>query len=325
MTMRFSTNDVAASDKFAYWREAVCDSYVQLVCDSDSHTEFEGEILLDRWSRLSTSFVSGSNQTVERRRSDIARSNEASFLISLQCKKNGTVCQRGNTALLEPGDFALYSSIDPYLIKIPDGFSQLVLQIPRDTLLQRLPNADLLTGRRVAGTGELSALVNNNILNFTLNLAQANPKAQQCLQDTIVDLIATGLATLDHSKVELAKPAQNLMIRANAYINENIADPDLDRNNLANALGISLRRLSELFKLEGITIAAHIRQLRLQRIALDLADPRYQSQPISEIAMRWGIQNFQHFSTTFKRQFGASPRDYRLNTQGDQPTHSQQT
>ena len=149
MAILLSTNSVRQVERFAFWREAVCDAYVHLDCECSHPDEFDGEIVLNRLSRLSASFVSGSQQSVRRRRKDIARAGEESFLISLQMKREGSVSQHERSARLQPGDFALYSSVDRYRLELPDGFRQLVVQIPREDLLSRLPTADLLTGIRV--------------------------------------------------------------------------------------------------------------------------------------------------------------------------------
>lgn len=311
MATRFSTDEVCQKDKFAYWREAVCNSYVQLSCESDYRENFSGEIILNRLSKISASFVSGSNQIVQRRASDIAQACDASFLVSLQVEKQSTIEQRGKTAHLKPGDFALYSSTDPYVLTLPHDFRQLVIQIPRDILLRRLPNADILTGQRVSGANKLNSMLSGCLLTFAQSIELSSPIVQHCMQDTIVDLVATGLASLEASALELSNPERQLFINAKSYIQHNIADPDLDRTLLAKAVGVSVRRLSDVFKNEGTPIATQIRKVRLKRIASDLADMRFDTLSISNIAMRWGVNNFQHFSKTFRDQYAMSPREYR--------------
>ena len=163
MAELLSTRSVRRDDRFAYWREAICDSYVLLDCDAEQPRDFDGEILLNRLSSLSASFVTGSQQVVKRRRRDIARSGDASFLVSLQLEKSGVISQQGRHAELAPGDFALYSSADRYVIDVPHGFRQLVIQVPRDALLARLPQADLLTGITVPGKSAIGGIVYDSV------------------------------------------------------------------------------------------------------------------------------------------------------------------
>lgn len=91
MAELLTTRSVRQDDRFAFWREAICDSYVLLDCDSELPKEFNGEILLNRLPNLAASFVSGSQQVVKRRKRDIGRSDDESFLLSMQLEQGGMI------------------------------------------------------------------------------------------------------------------------------------------------------------------------------------------------------------------------------------------
>jgi len=312
MATLLSTNGVRRTERFGYWREAICDSYVLLDCHSDYPEQFDGEILLNRMSRLSTSFVSGSKQLVQRRRRDISRSSEESFLISLQLTNDGVIRQCGREAHLQPGDFTLYSSTDRYSLDLPDGFRQLVVQIPRDELLGRLPKADLLTGISISGKSPIGSVINDSVLRLVSTIDQSGDTVQQGIQDTIVDLFITGLASLEESKYELSKPEQQILLRADAIIRSNLHNPEFDRHSLAATMEMSVRRLSEIYQNDKRSISSTIRDMRLSRIAIDLRDSRYSRQTINDIAFRWGIGNQQRLIRNFKAQFGTTPSEFRV-------------
>jgi AraC-like DNA-binding protein len=309
--IHLSTASVHQRDRFAFWREAVCDAYVQLECISDSRTDFTGEIRLNRMPRISTSIVSGSQQLVRRRRHDISKATDEWFLLSIQLERNGLIQQCGRMAELGRGDFALYSSIDPYDLSLPDGFRQLVVQIPRLELLQRLPNADLLTGLTVSGASEIGGLVRDSVLRLIRAQVTANPATRRCLEDSIIDLCATGLTTLRGGEAVRTATENRLIHQADTIIAQRIRDPDLDRAEIAAALSVSVRRLSEVFQAEGTSVASKIRQLRLAGVASDLRNPQFAGWTVSAIAMRWGLNNMQHFSRIFREHYGITPREYR--------------
>lgn len=311
MTIVFSTDDVAMRDRFEFWRDSVCSSYVPLDCATTTRDNFDGTIELHRLSKISASFVNGSGQTVRRRKRDIGKATEASFLISLQLSKNGILEQSDRRAELKPGDFGLYSSIDRYALTLPDGFKQLVVQVPRAELLQRLPNADQLTGTVVSGSSDIGKLVNDSVVRLVRNVENANEAMLHCLQESIIDLVATGFASLTEVSYELSQPERMILMRAKAYIRDNLKDPELDRAVLARSMGLSVRRLSEIFHSDGSTIAATIREMRLRQIAADLVDPRYARTSISQLAIKWGVYNLSSFSRMFQSQYGTSPRAYR--------------
>ena len=291
MALVFSTEDQFPRNRLAFWREAVCESYVALDCTSEAPETFTGRIELHRLSKISASYVGGTQQDVRRRRCDIARDTKASFLVSIQMREQSVIQQGGRRAHLMPGDFALYSSIDPYSLNIPDGFLQLVIQMPRDDLLARLPHADLLTGTRVSGQGQIGRLVRESVSQLIAAVDGANEVLLSCLQDSVTDLIATGLASLDDATVTLSQPDRQVLLRAHAFLEVNLADPTLNREKLSAAMGLSVRRLGEIFQAHGQPIAATIREMRLQKIAADLLDPRNRHLSIRELAIKWGICN----------------------------------
>ncbi|WP_461012534.1 helix-turn-helix domain-containing protein, partial [Streptomyces capparidis] len=69
--------------------------------------------------------------------------------------------------------------------------------------------------------------------------------------------------------------------------------------------------LYTLFNAQGLTVAARIRQRRLEHCRRDLADPALRSRPVRAIAARWGFTDPAHFSRTFRAAYGITPRDHR--------------
>lgn len=310
---RYDTNNVSIADRFAFWRESVCDSYVQLGCEASDKNKFEGKIEIARHSALSISRVSGRAHTVERRKSDISASCDAYFLFSLQTGQSSQVSQFGQCATLLPGDMALYSSTDPYKLNLADDFSQTVVQLPAKKLIDRLPNAPMLTARSIDGQSGIGQLVRQNILAFADHISSAEPVLQALVQETLIDLIATGLASNRvEEKTELLYPEQHVMLQAKTFIRSNLGDPELDRNLVASQIGMSVRRLNEIFAKQNESISAFIRTMRLEGVAADLTDIRFAHQTISDIAFRYGFSNLQSFSTLFRAAYGSSPRAYRV-------------
>ena len=310
--MRYSTKGINNDrDRFSYWREAVCDTYVLLGCKSDVIERFHGGIVVERLPRISVSTVFSDTLTVNRRKKDISRSIDDCFLLSMQLKNKGHIFQHDRKAELLPGDFAIYSSTDTYQLLFPDSYKQLVFQFPKSDLMARLPNCELLTARKVSKANEIGQLVSGSLVDFSRIIGNPNELVQHYMQDTVLDLIATGLASLENSAFELSQPEQIIMLRAKSYIHAHLGNPSLSRKMVANAIGMSVRRLSDIFTNDGTTIAAYIRAKRLDQIARDLLNNLFHRQSINEIAFRWGFNNLQHFSKVFRNQYGLSPREYR--------------
>ncbi|WP_164933083.1 helix-turn-helix domain-containing protein [Tropicibacter alexandrii] len=315
-TASYSTSSVAARDRIAYWSEAVCDTFVQLGCDAPRTAPFSGSLRTTRHSSLTLSEVDGASHSVARRKRDILRADGEYFLLSLQCENTCALTQFDNRVLLKPGDMGLYDSAHPYLLELSQGFSQTVLQLPKQRLLERLPMARMMGGTRIDGQSALGRLVRENTLAISGHLASSDGAVAALLQETLIDLIATGLAASRGAEAELALPQQHAIMRARAFIAENIGDPDLDRTRVAAEVGLSVRRLNSIFAEAGSSIAEEIRRKRLDTVAAALRDPRFASLSISEIAMQCGFNNLQHFSTVFRGAYGVSPRAFRKRAEG---------
>jgi AraC-like DNA-binding protein len=94
------------------------------------------------------------------------------------------------------------------------------------------------------------------------------------------------------------------------YVNAHLADPELSAERVADALFISRRRLYQLFD-DGEGISGRIRRLRIERAKELLADPTRSMQGIGELSRQCGFTNSAHFSRTFRKIVGQTPREYR--------------
>ncbi|AXK37043.1 AraC family transcriptional regulator [Streptomyces armeniacus] len=102
-----------------------------------------------------------------------------------------------------------------------------------------------------------------------------------------------------------------LVLRIRAFIQQRLHDPELSPAAVASAHHISVSHLHRLFQEQGTTVAAWIRQQRLEAASQDLADPRLFEQPVRHIATRWGFTHPAAFSRTFRNHYGVPPTDYR--------------
>lgn len=94
------------------------------------------------------------------------------------------------------------------------------------------------------------------------------------------------------------------------YITANLNDPELSRERIAAACGVSVRTLSRMFRGQlGVPAAQYVIRLRLERVCGMLALPRVS---IKEIADRCGFRNAGFLTGQFRRHFGRTPKEYRF-------------
>jgi AraC family transcriptional regulator, positive regulator of tynA and feaB len=311
MYARYDTDLVPHRDRVAYWHDAVCETYVQLECEIADTDGFRGAIEIRRLSNLAVSEVGGTGGKVRRRDRDIRRASEEFFLLSLQLDQVATVRQRGDSVKLRPGDMAAYSSTEPYELCMENGFRQIVLQVPKTALLLRMPNAELLLGKRIDGASGIGRLIGQSIMRFSRCASGGREFLDDQIAAILADLFSAALSSICDSYVEFSSPTQLLLLRARSTIQQNFRDAQFDRLALAKSIGVSVRRLNEIFAKQGTSISEMIREMRLQMAAEELTDERKATLSVSDIAIRNGFSNFSHFSTVFRKRFQASPREWR--------------
>ncbi len=108
---------------------------------------------------------------------------------------------------------------------------------------------------------------------------------------------------------DLVAPARRRA--AEEHIRANLDDSGLTPDSVGRAVGISRRRVYELFAREGVGVAEYIRAARLDRVRQTLADPDAQARSIGAIAAAAGFPNQAHFSRLFRQTYGETARDYR--------------
>lgn len=106
----------------------------------------------------------------------------------------------------------------------------------------------------------------------------------------------------------LNRATQHLIRKAMAYIHTHSAEP-ISREAIADHIGISPDYLTDCFRQElGITPITYLRRYRIRQ-ACELL--RNTDQPITQIALSVGFADGTHFTHTFQREVGVTPKAYR--------------
>ena len=108
--------------------------------------------------------------------------------------------------------------------------------------------------------------------------------------------------------VEITNPQKELLDRLLHFMEKHYADPNLNVELLCAELDMSRPQLyRKLQTLTGLSVQEFIKSFRLKKAAAFL---RSGDMRISDIAYQTGFSDPQHFSKSFKIQFGISPTQY---------------
>jgi AraC-like DNA-binding protein len=230
--------------------------------------------------------------------------------IDVVAEGRGLVQQDGREARLGPGDVTFVDLSRPARWTMSPVrmaamvFPRALLPLPADGLAR-------LTAVRIPGDHGTGALVSSLARQLTGHLDELSPVDGARLGGAMVDLLTTALAARLEHPVPADTRQRALLVQMHAFIERHLGDPRLTPDAIAAAHHVSVRYLYTLFASEGQSVAAWVRQRRLERCRHDLRDPGLRDQPVSAIAARWGLPNAAHFSRAFRAAYGVSPVEYR--------------
>ncbi|WP_404900449.1 helix-turn-helix domain-containing protein [Priestia filamentosa] len=304
---------VEEQKRFSYWRDMICDVFVQLDASQLSRQTFTGRMKVGSLNDIQISEVWADPQLVVRSNHQIQKSREDYFLVSLQTAGQGYIEQDQRKAGLQPSDFVLYDSTRPYRLHFEQPFQQIVFQFPRSLLLARCGEAEQMTSVLIPGTQHpVSSMVSTLLRTVASSYLHLDSITQLRVAETTLDLLATTLSTISGVKLNEVHSMANLYrARARVFISAHLANSNLTPSLVAASQGISTRYLHKLFEAEGQSVATFIREQRLKQCRLDFGDPKQIQYTVMDIAFKWGFNDAAHFSRVFKRRFGVNPAEYR--------------
>ncbi|KIF66584.1 AraC family transcriptional regulator [Streptomyces sp. AcH 505] len=315
----FRTDDVAAADRFDYWRDCMA----KLMCPTDMTSAHDSEFKAE--SRLiqlgAVSVWPGQMQPLRWRRTPrlIRQSDPELYHLSLPFQGAVAIAQDDRTAVHRADQMYFIDTSLPFDCDVPDGPLRGVgLEIPK--ALVPLPEGDvarLLTRRLSArdGVGSLLAGLLGRLVDDAASFTDADGPR---LETVLVDLFTATLA--HHLDAQDAVPAEShrraLTLRVQAFIRAQLSDPELTPGMVAAAHHISTSHLHGLFRDQDLTVSGWIRHQRLEHARRDLSDPAQYAVPVHRIAARWGFTHHAVFSRAFCAAYGVPPRDYRQQSLG---------
>ncbi|MDG3017015.1 helix-turn-helix domain-containing protein [Speluncibacter jeojiensis] len=294
------------------WRRLISTSFVPLGVETPRMASFTGELRHCAVDGVGWSTIRATAHRVWRSGHQAATPSDPSYKVSVLLRGSGILVQDGREAVLGAGAFAIYDSDRPYTLEFADDFESLVLMFPRSML--DLPAASVREVTAVATTPDdpLGRVVSPYLTGIGADLRILAGPGGARLTHAAIDLISTACAAhLGLCGDVRPDPHRQLVTRIRRYIDDHLDDPALDPPQIAAAHFISTRHLHNLFRAEGETVAAWVRQCRLERCRRDLVDPVLTGVSVGAIGARWGLDDPAHLSRIFKSAFGASPKQYR--------------
>lgn len=251
--------------------------------------------------------IRGDACRAERTRRDVRLDDFDSYYAVFQIAGSSTVIRNDVASHLRVGDVALVDSTRPVTYISECGRAQWIsLVLPRQEFIshsgfepRHLP---VQSGMTTAGR-----LLFQLVSNFGQETDLSGP-ACSCMQLAIFDLL--GALTAPYiEQTNSSQYSDKLFARVCDVMRGRFRDPDINPQEVAAEVGISLRYLQKLFTTRNSTYSHLLTSLRLDHAAhlLRRRALTKSGQPLSTIAYACGYRDYAHFARSFRKHFGHVP------------------
>jgi AraC-like DNA-binding protein len=219
--------------------------------------------------------------------------------------------QGSREVYLQPGEMTFYDATQPHRIELPREFSKVLISIPRQLLQQRVPDIGNLTANKIPTAQGVGAVAATTIQSTVEHLHEMERHDFLKLREHVLDLFALSAGQMSKQSPCLSGYREMTLRRVKRFIAAHMSDHELNALRIAEATGLSIRYLNNLFNHEHTSLMRYLTRERLEACRCCLLNEKYKGVPISTIAVHHGFKNMSHFSRVFKQIYGVSPRDFR--------------
>ncbi len=240
----------------------------------------------------------------------IASRKAGHFILSYLKQGRAVFEQEGREAALKTGDIVLFDPMRP--LRIEAEMHVRSFDIVAERMKEIMPQVDGLTSIALKGD-HVSSLPLRRLLDQLADHAEHfTDEVSDRLADAIPHLVAASLAGTPQASACVSGPIEAYHRgRIREFVRNNLGNPDLDPEMVAEGVDLSPRHVHQLFSDEPMTLMRWIWTQRLRHCREELINPALRHRTIAEIAFRWGFSSQAHFSRMFRADSGHSPRDFR--------------
>lgn len=304
----FSTDDFAPRDRYAAWREAICDVYVNVDVTATDPDRYRGYVHEAKFGAVALTDILLSEQRIRRGRTHLSRLDKDCYYVQLMHRGAVEVSQRGEQHQSSAARGAIFLASEPYELLGKGEVRAFYLELPRDAFAQRFARERIPVSATLNTTLGLGRIVTDFCATLATESHRLDTPQREAMGGQVMDLLALALQAAEEGGQLGEGSVKAARLRSvQHWIEAHLADPDLTLDKVAGANGLSLRYLHVLFEGCDMSVSEWIWHRRLQRAHDCLT--RGGARSITAVAFDHGFNSSAHFSTLFRRHYGLSPRD----------------
>ncbi len=308
MDLVFPTDQYEQAQRYAAWRDAICDVYVHVDVAATKPEDYRGFIREAKFGEVVMTDILLSEQRIRRNKQHISRLDKDCYYLQLIHRGNLSVMQRGSTHRSNAARGALFCATEQYELQCHGEVRSFYLEIPRDEFARRFPKEEIPVSASINATQGLGRIATEFCATLASEGSRLRDEVRAGLGNQLMDMLAFTLQSSEKDMPEADGSVRKLrLISVQHWIEKHIGEPDLTLERVAVENGMSLRYLHLLFEGCDMSVSEWIWNRRLQ-LAYDQLS-RGHGRSVTSVAYDHGFNSSAHFSTLFRRKYGISPRD----------------
>lgn len=305
MSVVFSTDCLENKDKFSYWHDVVTKYYAPCTGLTNNEDNFSATTTVQDVGLAELSHVISDGIRYDRRPSDLRSTPREDIFLSIMLEGGGYFSQNDRQVKHQTGDILIYDSAKPYCFNYSNAYKSMLLKLPRPLVQSKTSHIDQLGGTIVNCQSVYGKLI-KSLMQETLTIASSVKLSQQ--NEFILPTLEMLTTAIQRSSERTTDTAHSKRLsKIKTYIHRHITDEELSINSIATENNVSLRTLSRLFAEIGETPRNWLQMQRLSFAYEALATRKVSN--VTQAALTFGYKDLSHFSRTFKKQYGFSPKE----------------
>lgn len=316
-----NTSAVQYTDRYKAWSEGLTQTFGPLSFEPDASSHFFGSVRVKERDKLRFNLLGYQGQRVQRRAQDVRQLSEGFYTFTCPISGQLEVTHDYATRLLVPAQVYLFNHAIPYSTTPLANYWTASISIPETALRCRIPSLRSFYSLQADASGAHGQLLKALASHISDGLDKWTDREFLELCERFFDLVALmfgqerNATTSGDSAVRFAH-----LDAAERFIRANACDPELGPAQVAQGCRVSLSYLHSVFRGRKHSVEETIFIERLEHARRLFDDPKFNGTMISAAAYICGFSHPAHFSRSFKRRFGMSPREYRSERHSDIPS-----
>jgi AraC-like DNA-binding protein len=257
----------------------------------------------------------GVSTTTRRSWKQVRNNSSDVYLIWIPVCGSVTICQGGRTAVVEPGNIALSSSIEPLCIgTAPNGeqkHQSFQILAPAHLVNRALNEPKQFCGVSFSDANGGAFIARDVLLSLYNHAESMSRESAESLATAGIEAIFRAINPPGSDLYRTIGVKETKLRRLLDYLQLHYCDPELSTEKVATACGISMRYLHYLLKSKGISFYDYLWSTRLNSAFDQLNDSSLTNRTIAEIAYSVGFKSSPHFSRAFRNEYSCSPKEMR--------------